>query len=193
MIQAGELLAQRYEVQDRLGKGGFAVVYRALDRVFQREVALKVVELDEPESGEISNLLSEARFVAGKHHPNILDVYDFGQQDDTAYLVMPLAAGGTLSHYLRQLGGRLSLEDVQVILQQIAFGMDYAHDLGVIHRDIKPQNILLFTQRPMHLVISDFGLAKVAEQSSLYSSTRVSGTPFLYGARTDQGQAGPWL
>jgi serine/threonine protein kinase/WD40 repeat protein len=176
LIRPGDTLAQRYQIQERIGKGGFSVVYRAADHVFKRNVAIKVVEFEDTESGQIFDLLGEARFIASRRHPNILDVYDFGQDEDFAYLVMPYADGGTLSQYLKK-NGRLSLEETTHFLQQIASGLDFAHDLEIVHRDIKPQNILLFKQRPIQLVISDFGLAKIVSHTSGYTNTRVSGTP----------------
>jgi serine/threonine-protein kinase len=99
LIRPGDTLAQRYQIQERIGKGGFSVVYRAADHVFKRNVAIKVVEFEDTESGQIFDLLGEARFIASRRHPNILDVYDFGQDEDFAYLVMPYADGGTLSQY----------------------------------------------------------------------------------------------
>jgi endoglucanase len=188
LIRTGDILAERYELGERIGRGGFATVFRAKDRLFGREVAVKIVELDDTPTEKLSDLLSEARFVAAQRHPNILDVYDFGQTEDVAYLVMPLATGGTLAGHLRQ-RGRLTTEETGHFLGQIATGLDHAHSLGVAHRDIKPQNILLFEPSPYHLAISDFGLAKIIQQTaSGRSSTLVSGTPSYMSPEQIQGK-----
>jgi endoglucanase len=188
LIRTGEILAERYELGEKIGRGGFATVFRAKDRLFGRDVAVKVVELDETPADKLSDLLSEARFVAAQRHPNILDVYDFGQTAEVAYLVMPLATGGTLAGYLRG-RGRLTTEEIGHFLGQIAAGLDHAHSLGVAHRDIKPQNILLFEPTPYHLAISDFGLAKIIQQTaSGRSSTLVSGTPSYMSPEQIQGK-----
>lgn len=182
MIGTGSVLTDRYELGQRIGKGGFAVVYLARDLVLQREVAVKVIipnDIEESsDDGATSNrlldLLEEARFVARHRHPNILDVYDFGQVEDEAYLVMPFAAGGTLLQKLRQTGP-LSFPQTSLLLDQMASALDYAHSLGVVHRDIKPQNILMFNQQ--QVAVSDFGIAKILNDTSGYSNTRASGTP----------------
>jgi serine/threonine protein kinase len=187
MINLGTNIGGRYLIERRLGRGGFAVVYLARDQVLEREVAIKVImpdeaSVEESEAKEGSSelgarlleLLSEARFIAKHHHPNILDVYDFGQAGDEAYIVMPYAAGGTLLQKLRNVQ-RFSLSQTGRYLEQLAAGLDYAHNLGVIHRDIKPQNILLFNED--QLVIADFGLAKVLTDTEAFSNTRASGTP----------------
>ncbi len=189
MIRTGDVLAQRYQIQERIGRGGFSTVYRAIDTVFKRDVAVKVVEMEEDNDGQFFDLLGEARFIATRPHPNILDVYDVGQQEFMAYLVMPYANGGTLSQYLKK-NGKLSLDETSHFLQQIAAGLDFAHDLDIVHRDIKPQNILIFQQRPLRLVIADFGLAKVMAHSSVYSNTQVSGTPSYMAPEQVTGRPG---
>lgn len=188
MIGAGTNIAGRYSIERRIGRGGFASVYLAQDSVLQRNVAVKVIvpeevsedddaasSLDNSELGaRLLELLSEARFVARHHHPNILDVYDFGQLGDEAYIVMPYATGGTLLQKLKT-ARRFSLEQAGRYLDQMAAGLDYAHNLGVIHRDIKPQNVFMFDHD--QLVIGDFGLAKVLSDTEAFSNTRASGTP----------------
>lgn len=190
MIKPGTTLKGRYEVRERLAKGGFATVYTAWDSTFERMVAVKVVDLSEDEDGTpISGqeLLREARVVANYRHPNVLDVYDFGDFEDQTYLVMPLAEGGTLFQYLRE-NGPLTFEQTDHYLQQMAAGLDHAHRLKVVHRDIKPQNFLLFGPDKQHLVISDFGVAKAVAQSSV-ASMHVTGTPRYMAPEQFMGRA----
>ncbi|NWJ95309.1 MAG: protein kinase [Chloroflexi bacterium] len=184
-ISPGIKIGERYLVERRVGRGGFASVYLAQDLVLQRKVAIKVIIPDEisvdndnastTEAGKrLLELLSEARFIARHHHSNILDVYDFGQMDDEAFLVMPYASEGTLLQKLK-VAGRFSFVQTGHYLDQMAAGLDYAHNLGVIHRDIKPQNIFVFSGD--QVVIGDFGLAKVLASTEGFSNTRASGTP----------------
>ncbi|MEI6043400.1 MAG: serine/threonine-protein kinase [Chloroflexota bacterium] len=178
VIRAGTTLKDRYEIKERIAKGGFATVYTAWDKTFERIVAIKVVDLAEDENGQLQNgqeLLREARVVAASHHANVLDVYDFGDVDDQTYLVMPFADGGTLYQVLRETGP-FSFEQTGKYLDQIASGLDHAHHLKVVHRDLKPQNLLLFGAEKEHLVISDFGVARAAAQSTI-ASLHMTGTP----------------
>lgn len=179
MIKSGTILKGRYEIRDRIARGGFAVVYSAWDKTFERPVAVKVVDLagdaeddEDPKNGQ--ELLREARFVASYRHPNVLDVYDFGDLDEQTFLVMPLADGGTLQQLLK--AGPLTYEQADSYLQQVSAGLDHAHRLKVIHRDLKPQNLLLFGEDKKHLVISDFGVAKALSQTTV-ASARITGTP----------------
>lgn len=188
MLKPGEFIAQRYELKEQVGRGGFATVYRATDQLFNRDVAIKIAEFGDTPANEVSELLAEARFIASQRHPNVLDVYDFGQEGTSAYLVLPFATGGSFSGYLKS-KQRLSVQETAHFLQQIASGLDHAHSLDLVHRDIKPANILLFEPKPYHVAISDFGLAKFIEQSSSnYSSTQVSGTPSYMSPEQIQGK-----
>ncbi len=190
MIKVGTTLKERYEIRERVARGGFATVYSAWDSTFERKVAVKVVDLSEDENGQLQNgqeLLREARVVASYHHPNVLDVYDFGDLEEQTFLVMPYADGGTLHQFLRQ-NGPLSYEQADSYLQQIAAGLDHAHRLKVIHRDLKPQNLLLFGPEKQRLVISDFGVAKAVSQSAI-ASVHVTGTPRYMSPEQFMGRA----
>src|SRR5215469_3929577 len=144
----------RYRLKRRLGKGGMAEVYLAIDERIQREVAIKVVGSSNAEFAE--RFSREARAMGKLHHDHILPAYDYGEQEPWNYLVMPYVAHGTLKDLLEK--GPLSLEHAGELLQQIASGLQYAHQQGLLHRDIKPSNILLRDDHYAYL--SDFGLAR---------------------------------
>jgi serine/threonine protein kinase len=164
----------RYEIREELGQGGMATVYRAYDPVFEREVALKVLKQ------ELLNDLSvrerfehETKIIAKLEHVAIVPVYDVGRDNDQLFFVMRYMAGGSLSERIQS--GSLSLIDVADIIQRLAAGLDYAHYKGVIHRDLKPGNILFDENRNAY--ISDFGIAKLAQASTILTSSGIIGTP----------------
>ncbi len=175
MIGENSLLNGRYRLGKRIGQGGFAQVFLATDELLKRRVAVKVLnsELTEDESF-LGRFEREAQSIAGLEHPNILGVYDYGQAEDTAYLVMPFVEGGTLHDLLRR-ERRLSLPVINNYLQQAAQALDYAARRNIVHRDIKPQNILL-RQEDDHLFLADFGIAKVISSASSQSRTGIIGT-----------------
>src|SRR5687768_1089230 len=135
-------LADRYEVQSELGAGGMATVYRAVDLRHQRDVAIKVLhpELGAALGGE--RFLSEIRTTARLQHPHILPLLDSGEVDGLLYYVMPLVTGETLRHRLER-ENQLPIDDAISIATEVADALGYAHGLGVVHRDVKPENILL--------------------------------------------------
>jgi putative two-component system response regulator len=163
-----------YRVMERLGRGGMAAVYRAYHPALDRYVAIKVLPdffADEPDYRE--RFQQEARSVARLKHPNILEVFDFGYQDGTAYLVLELVEGGTLAD---RVGKPMELEQVVRLIEQVASALDHAHANGVLHRDIKPSNILIHSDGTP--VLADFGLARMVGQlHRLTSSGTVMGTP----------------
>jgi serine/threonine-protein kinase len=146
----------KYRIVDELGKGAQATVYRAVDESLQREVAVKVLALDEdPDMRE--RFEQEARLIAKFDHPNIVPIYDFGEEGGLAYFVTMLVRGGALATRMRR--GRMTELETAGIVKQVAQALDYAHARGVIHRDVKPANVLLADDgRPL---LSDFGIAKV--------------------------------
>src|SRR5947209_12480028 len=147
-----------YKIIERIGRGGMATVYRAYHPALDRYVAIKALPdffADDPEYRE--RFQQEAKSVARLKHPNILEIFDFGYECGTAYLVLELVEGGTLAD---RVGGPMDLRDAIRVLEQLAGALDYAHKQGILHRDIKPSNILLHSDGAP--VLADFGLAKMA-------------------------------
>ncbi|MEJ2747335.1 MAG: serine/threonine-protein kinase [Anaerolineae bacterium] len=146
----------RYLIQSVLGKGGMATVYQAIDPRFERAVAVKILPTElmiDPMFRQRFD--QEAKMIASLEHPFIVPVHDFGEQDGQPYLVMRLMSGGTLSDRLE--GGPLPLPKIAQIIQRLGTALDEAHKRGVIHRDLKPGNIL-FDQYDL-AYLSDFGIA----------------------------------
>ncbi len=167
-----------FTVQERIGQGGMASVYRAYQPSVHRSVALKIITLD-PTLGEKDEFRSrfalEAQMIAALEHIHILPIYDYGiVKNEIAYIAMRLLRGGTLADLLA--AGPLDLERTADIFTQIARGLSYAHSKGVIHRDLKPSNILFDESGNAYL--TDFGLAKMVENSvHLTKSGNIVGTP----------------
>jgi serine/threonine protein kinase len=175
----------RYRLQRRLGRGGMAEVYLATDDQMQRDVAVKVVSSSQMEF--VERFVREVGTIGNLHHDHILPAYDYGEQDYWHYLVMPYIENGTLSDLLQE--GPLSLTHAGELLQQIADGLQYAHQHGLIHRDIKPSNILLRDDH--HAYLADFGLARALESSSDLTQTgTLLGTPEYMAPEIADGPAG---
>jgi hypothetical protein len=164
-----------YEIKERLGAGGMAVVYRAVQHPLNREVALKALMpalVQDP--GFLQRFELEARTLARLEHPNILPIYDFGVAGDVVFITMPLIRGGTLREVLDR--GPLDGATAWRYLREVGFGLQYAHDAGIIHRDLKPNNVLLHPDG--RAVLADFGLARSAhEDTRLTTAGFALGTP----------------
>ena len=165
----------RYKIKSELGRSGMATVYRAFDPVSNREVAIKILPRE-----MLDNLVTRARFkreiklIASLEHPAIVPVYDVGGEDNhQPYFVMRYMSGGSLSEMIRK--GRFSLRDAALVIERIAAALDHAHSRGVIHRDIKPDNVLFDTSNNPY--ISDFGVAKFTESLVSTTNQEVIGTP----------------
>jgi len=175
-------LADRYAVESEIGRGGMAVVFLAEDLRHERQVAIKVLhpELTATLGGE--RFLNEIKTVAGLQHPHILPLYDSGEADGLLYYVMPYAEGESLRQLLDR-EGQLAVDESIGIAVEVADGLDYAHRKGVVHRDIKPGNILLAEG---HATIADFGIARAIEaaREDRVTSTGLGvGTPLYARAR----------
>lgn len=155
-------LADRYEVEGRLGAGATAVVVLARDRRHERQVALKVLRPDFAETLGTARFLREIRLVASFTHPRILPLHDSGEADGLLWYSMPLARGGSLRSLLSQQRPLPIDESVRIALQ-VASALDYAHGRGVVHRDIKPENILI---EDGEVLLTDFGLARTGQPST---------------------------
>ena len=174
-----------YRIVERLGRGGMAAVYKAYQPSLDRYVAVKVLPshlTDEP--GFAERFRREARAVAKLEHPHILAVHDYGQEGDLTYIAMRYVEGGTLKDLL---GKPLELPRVVDLIGQIADALDYAHEHGVIHRDVKPSNVLL--DRGNWTLLTDFGVARMVEATQQLTGTGVGvGTPAYMSPEQGQGK-----
>ena len=167
----------RYEIKDVIGRGGMATVYLAYDPNSKRDVAVKVLPRESlgKEANALERFKKELETIASLEHPAIVPVYDVGEeQEGQPFFVMRYMAGGSLSVLIEE--GKLSLQDTARIIERIAVALEHAHKLGIIHRDIKPDNILFDIHDNPY--ISDFGVAKLTEvPGSTNPESRVVGTP----------------
>ena len=164
----------RYEVQDFIGQGAMGLVYRAYHIRLERTAAVKVLQAMAPDPDTTARFRHEAQAIAQMRHPNIVNVYDFGEYQGTPYMIVEYVPGGSLANRLSE--GRLDTATTLKYLRGIADGLDYAHELGIVHRDVKPANVLL--EKDDTPVLADFGLVKLLRGTSLKSMTGVTtGTP----------------
>ena len=166
----------RYQIESELGRGAMGVVYKALDPVLDRTVALKIIVLDDDaqERAEYhSRFFQEAKAAARLNHPSLITIYDFGEEGSLAYMAMELLKGTELSE--RMAKGAMPVQEALAIAEQVAEGLAYAHDNEVIHRDIKPGNIVLLPRR--RVKVMDFGIARLkSSELKTQLGTRL-GTP----------------
>jgi serine/threonine-protein kinase len=179
----------RYKIEAELGEGGMGAVYRAHDPMLERQVAIKVMSPAlASDQNFVQRFLLEARAVARIEHPNIVSVYDADMADGLYYLVMEYVSGGSLEEAMQR--GGLHLPQIAQILEEVAAGLDYAHQHGMVHRDIKPNNILFDEQGTAHL--ADFALVK-SDQVSLTQVGQTFGTPAYMAPEQIEGQQiGPY-
>jgi hypothetical protein len=171
------VIGDRYEVQQRLGHGGMATVYRAHDRKLDREVAIKLLADNFAGDEELRRRFSrEARLAAKLDHPNVVQVFDVGEDDDRPYIVMEHVEGGTVGDRLERRRRALATNEALELLCQLCDGLGHAHARKLVHRDIKPQNLLV-RESDGCLKITDFGIARAAEETTrLTSPGKVIGT-----------------
>ncbi|GLI03440.1 hypothetical protein Pa4123_87180 [Phytohabitans aurantiacus] len=173
MVDSGDLLGERYRLGERVATGGMGEVWRATDVLLDRAVAVKVLRpglVAEP--GFTERFRSEARTLAGLHHANVVSVYDYGE-GDTTYLVMAFVEGEPLSARIES-AGRLSVDQTVSIVTQAAAALHAVHLKGVVHRDVKPGNLLI--QPNGTVVLVDFGVARSAAEGSVTKTHEVIGT-----------------
>ncbi len=168
MIKLGMLLEERYEVIEKIGTGGMSDVYKAKDHKLNRFVAVKVLKQEFSENANfVSKFIVEAQAAAGLMHPNIVNVYDVGEEVGIHYIVMELVEGITLKKYIEK-KARLSFREAVSIAIQVSLGIEAAHNNHIIHRDIKPQNIIISKEGKVK--VTDFGIAKAATSNTVTSN-----------------------
>ena len=185
-IQPGTNLGA-YEVQELLGQGAMGTVYRAYHQALARTAAVKVLSALSPDPDATGRFRREAQSIAQMRHPNVLNVYDFGDYEGTPYMVVEYMPGGSLSDRLKA-GERFDRETSLLLLEGIGAALDYAHGQGVVHRDVKPANVLVDSRG--HPVLADFGLAKLLQSASVKTVSGVTtGTPAYMAPEQVMGAA----
>lgn len=165
MVSVGTIISDRYEILEKVGSGGMADVFRAKCHRLNRFVAIKILKQEYSEDTKfVTKFRGEAQAVACMSHPNIVGIYDVGEENGMYYIVMELVDGITLKKYIEE-KGKLTVKETVGISLQIANGLDAAHRNNIIHRDIKPQNILV--ARDGTAKVSDFGIAKAASSNTI--------------------------
>ncbi|TAH71582.1 MAG: Stk1 family PASTA domain-containing Ser/Thr kinase [Anaerolineaceae bacterium] len=168
MLKPGMFISDRYEIIDSVGSGGMADVYKAKDERLNRFVAIKVLKPEySSDKSFVNKFRGEAQSAAGLSHPNIVNVYDVGDDGGLHYIVMELVEGITLKRFIER-KGKLEVKEAVGISIQIAQGMEAAHDNHIIHRDIKPQNIII--SRDGKVKVTDFGIAKASNSNTVTSN-----------------------
>lgn len=168
MLRQGLIVGERYEIICRVGAGGMADVYKAKDHKLNRLVAVKVMKSEFSEDKNfIAKFRKEAQAAAGLAHPNVVSVYDVGEDNGIYYIVMELIQGITLKDYITR-KGKLTVREATSIAIQVSLGLEAAHKSDVIHRDVKPQNIIISTDGKVKL--SDFGIARAASSNTISSN-----------------------
>ncbi|GAA0612669.1 serine/threonine protein kinase PrkC [Virgibacillus siamensis] len=170
----GHLLNERYKIQETIGGGGMANVYLGTDVILDREVAIKVLRLEYAHDEEfIARFDREAKAATSLSHPNIVNIYDVGEEDDILYMVMEYVNGMTLKEYIQRFGP-INIEESLDIMKQVASAIAHAHANGIVHRDIKPQNILIDTYGQVK--VTDFGIAMAMSATALTQTNSVMGS-----------------
>lgn len=187
---ASSRLAERYVLRDRVGSGGMALVYLADDLRHDRPVAVKIARPELSDQVDVDRFVREIRVAARLSHPGIVPVFDSGVHEGRPFYVMPFVGGEPLGARLRR-EGRLSIADALPILSDVAGALDYAHAQGVIHRDLKPDNVLIAAARAQ---LTDFGVAFVASPGVRLTLAGVGlGTPTYMSPEQFEGESiGPW-
>jgi tRNA A-37 threonylcarbamoyl transferase component Bud32 len=182
-----------YRIVERVGRGGMAMVYKAYQPALERYVAIKVIHkhLAADDEQFLKRFQREAKAVASLRHPNIVQVFDFGTENDVTYMVMEYLKGTTLKAALNALAQRdetMRLDEVLHIFQALASALGHAHQQGMVHRDIKPANVMLTTKDDV--VLTDFGIAKIVGGTQVTATGVVTGTPAYMSPEQGRGERG---
>jgi len=184
----GSLVLNRFLIERRIGSGGFGTVYEAWDGRLERSVAVKAIE--EVGARNSRRVLREAQAAARLNHPGIVTLYEMGEEDGNALLVTELVAGATLAELSRE--GALSDREIGEIGADLCEALDHAHCRSVIHRDIKPQNVLVTDEGEPRAKLMDFGVARLADGASLTAPGDVVGTlAYMAPEQAEGREAGP--
>jgi eukaryotic-like serine/threonine-protein kinase len=186
MLHPGVRLGDRYRLEARLGAGGMGEVWRAVDEVLGRTVAVKAMlpsVADDPDFAR--RFLAEATAMAQVNHPAVASIHDYGRSRDITYLVMEFIDGESLAQVLAR-GGRLGTAETMWLVAQAADGLQAVHDRGIVHRDIKPANLMI--RRDGSLLITDFGISRTDDASRLTASGAILGTPTYLSPEQVLGQ-----
>lgn len=181
----GNLLGNRYEIISQLGGGGMALVYKGRDTLLNRQVTVKMLRPEYTGDEEfVARFRKEAQAVAKLSHPNIVSVYDVGQEDDTHYIVMEYVEGRNLKQIIRE-QGKLPVHQAAEIARQICEGLQDAHENGIVHRDIKPHNILVNDNGKVK--VTDFGIAQMMSSITLTNSGTIVGSVHYFSPEQAKG------
>lgn len=180
----GRIICDRYKIIDHLGTGGMATVWLAEDTILERQVAIKTFKIDSHDEDAIKRFNREANAVTSLSHPNIVSIYGVENEDNFYYLILEYVEGMTLKEYMLQ-NKNIPLETVIHIMKQISEGLSHAHKNGIIHRDIKPQNILMTND--LTCKITDFGISRAYGDTTLTQTNQMLGTVYYLSPEQARG------
>lgn len=182
----GRLFDRRYKIEEVIGSGGMAVVFRAHDTLMDRPVAVKMLREEfADDEGAVRRFINESKAVAMLSHHNIVNIYDVSVSDNLKYIVMEYIEGTTLKSYMSE-HGRLSFAEICNFTEQILAALDHAHSRGVIHRDIKPQNIMILEDGTVK--VTDFGIAKLPSAQTVTETDKAIGTVYYISPEQASGK-----
>lgn len=182
----GQVFDKRYRILKVIGIGGMAVVFEAMDMLMRRNVAVKMLKDDiNNDVQSVKRFINESKAVAMLSHPNIVNIYDVSVKDDRKYIVMELVDGITLKNYILK-KGVLSFHEVISITEQILMALEHAHSKGIVHRDIKPQNIMMLKNGSVK--VADFGIAKLPNAETVTMTDKAIGTVFYISPEQASGK-----
>ena len=184
---AGTLLSGRYRLEEQIGRGGMSTVWRAFDTTLERPVAIKMLHRDVArDSDQLERFRREAKAVAKVSSPYVVGVIDAGEEDHTPFIILEFVDGETLKERIRRLK-RLDVAEAVAYAIEIARGLQAAHDRGIVHRDVKPQNVLLDEDGAAR--VTDFGIAHAPDSSPLTQAGLVMGSVHFMSPEQGAGDA----